>query len=620
MFPLLLAGTLATGGVALAQPTPGGVAGNQFSTAKAGIEAPESLRLRAAAFAKRGQVGEALVLQRRLLRLEPGNAQHRLIEAQYLAWYSRTASSGEGYRRLMLENPANAEAAEGYGNTQYWRSNWREAQTAYASAINASSTDNLGAQVGFQRALVAAGHATPAYRQAVELDQRTGHQDAELGLFLATIHAGVDHDEAALPLAGRRTTDLDVQVRQTTFVAERLVVRGRKDEGLKLIAEFAERHAQYYNALIAAGEVYTVAHEGKGAREYLDRAAQLVPDRDEAPLALARLARQQGKTRDSLALYEDVVARNLESLPGWLGVADLAQMRGDLNRAWQALDSAQRVAPGSALIYRERLKICFRENDAETFGAVLRDYRRTQPADVWAELWAQKWADTHGGEVNVAALEAILDPLDPESTSEALRLIRRHTGMTMPQAAARVPAAPGPELQDAAQAKLGKQVRASDPSIIGVSTGYEFAALHDTSGAGAHLQAWHEGYVAAYWRRKLGMSVSGEYRTFSRFGQSANQLLAGWDTHLTPSWVAGLEAGGALNGGFIPRWRVGARTEYHFNERISADLSVSHLRFADEPVLQVVPGIRWQWHPQWSSYARMYVTHDSPKGASANTG
>ncbi|NBV22449.1 MAG: hypothetical protein EBS05_11100, partial [Proteobacteria bacterium] len=59
---------------------------------------------------------------------------------------------------------------------------------------------------------------------------------------------------------------------------------------------------------------------------------------------------------------------------------------------------------------------------------------------------------------------------------------------------------------------------------------------------------------------------------------------------------------------------------YHFNERISADLSVSHLRFADEPVLQVVPGIRWQWHPQWSSYARMYVTHDSPKGASANTG
>ena len=55
--------------------------------------------------------------------------------------------------------------------------------------------------------------------------------------------------------------------------------------------------AMYYgavNALIAAGEVYTVAHEAKGAREYLDRAAQLVPDRDEAPLALARLARQQG--------------------------------------------------------------------------------------------------------------------------------------------------------------------------------------------------------------------------------------------------------------------------------------------------------------------------------------
>ena len=582
-------------------------------------EDPESARLRAEALGKRGQIGQALALVRGLLRADPASAQYRLMEAQYLGWLGRTTTAGERYRRLMQENPGDAAVQEGYGNTQLWRGNWREAQAAYANAISSSGADNITATLGFQRALVAAGRATPAYRQAVDLDRRTGRSDAEVGLFLATIHAAVDNDEAAFALSNRRTSDPDVRQRQTEFQAQRLIARGQKEEGLNVIGSYAEANARDYNAVVAAGEVFATAGKTRDARDYFDRAAQLAPDRDEALLGLARLARQQGKQRDSLALYEEVVARNPESLTGWLGIADVAQQRGDLNRAWQALDSAQRVAPGSAMVYRERLKIAFREKDADTFYGVLRDYQRAQPADAWPELWAQKWADAHGGEVNAAALQSLFDPLAPEVSSEALRLFRRHTGMPLQQAVARVPAAPGADLQDAAQEKLGKQVRVADPTIIGVATGYEFATLNDTTGAGAKLQAWHEGYVAAYWRRQLGMSVSGEYRTFSRFGQQANQLLLGWDTHVTPQWILGIDTGGALNGGYIPRWRVGARTEYFFTDEFSASLAVSHLRFADEPVLQMIPGVTWQWHPQWSSHARMYVTHDEPKGGRANT-
>ncbi len=592
-----------------------------FSRAPAtgSYEDPESARLRADALAKRGQIGEALAIVRRLLRADPASAQYRLMEAQYLGWLGRTASAGERYRRVMQGKPSDAAAQEGYGNTQLWRGNWREAQGAYANAIS-TSADIVSANLGFQRALLAAGRATPAYRQAVNLDRRSGRQDAEIGLFLATIHAQVDNDDAAFALASRRTSDPDVRLRQAAFQAQRLIARGQKDEGLNLIAGYAEAHARDYNALVAAGEAFTTAGKFRDARDYFDRAAQLAPDRDEALLGLARLARLQGKQRDSLALYDDVVARNPESVPGWLGIADVAQLRGDLTRAWQALDSAQRVAPGSALVHRERLNIAFREKDADTFFGVLRDYQRAQPADAWPELWAQKWADAHGGEVNAHSLQALLDPLAPEVSGEALRLLRKHTGVPLQQAIARMPPAPSADLQDAAQEKLGKQVRVADPTVIGVSTGYEFATLHDTTGAGARLQEWHEGYVAAYWRRQLGMSVSGEYRAFSRFGQSASQLLLGWDAHVTPQWILGLDTGVAINGGFIPRWRVGAHTEYFFNDELSANLSVSHLRFADEPVLQVIPGITWQWHPQWSSQARMYVTHDEPKGGRVNTG
>lgn len=594
--------------------------GQTDQTWQPSAEAPESALRRADALAKRGQISESLAIVRRLLRADAGNASYRLLEAQYLAWLSHTASAGERYRALLQGNPSDAAAQTGYGNTHLWRGNWREAQAAYAQAIAAAGADNITAQVGVNRTLLAAGRATPAYRQAVDLDQRTGRQDAEVGLFLATIHAAVDNDEAAFALANRRTSDPDLRLRQIAFQAQRLIVRGQPDAGLNLIASYAESRGHDYNALVAAGEAFATAGKTRDARDYFDRAAQLVPDRDEALLGLARLARQQGKPRDSLAFYEQVVARNPESFTAWLGIAEVTLARGEVSRAWQALDSAQRVAPGSALVYRERLKIAFREQDDDAFFAVLQDYRRVQPTDVWPELWAQKWAATHGGEVNSPALQALLDPLAPEVSGEAVRLLRKESGEPWQRVVARVPAAPSADLQDAAQEKLSKQVRTADASVIGASTGYEFATLNDTTGAHARLQAWHEGYLAAFWRRQLGMTVSGEYRSFSRFGASANQLLLGWNTHVTPSWILGLEAGGALNGGFIPRWRVGAQTEYHFTEDLVASLSVAHLRFADEPVLQVVPGLAWQWHPQWSTHARMYVTHDAPKGGRANTG
>lgn len=541
------------------------------------------------------------------------------MEAQYLGWLGRAASAGERYRRLLQENPSDAAALEGYGNTLLWRGNWREAQAAYASATSGSGADNVLAQLGSHRALLAAGRATPAYRQALELDQRTGRQNAEVGLFLASIHGAVDNDDEAFALSSRRTTDPDVRQRQAAFQAQRLVARGQRDDGLNLIATYAEANARDYNALVAAGEVFATAGKHRESRGYFDRASQLAPDRDEALLGLARAARLQGKHRDSLALYEEVVARNPESLPGWLGISEVAQLRGDTTRAWQALDSAQRIAPGSALIARERLKVSFREKDADTFANVLRDYQRAQPADIWPVLWAQKWADAHNGEVNSPALQSVLDPLAPESSSEALRLLRKQTGEPLQRVAQRMPAAPSAELHEAAYEKLHKQVRIADSTVIGVSAGYEFATLQDTTGAGARLQEWHEAYLSAYWRRPMGMTVSGEFRSLSRFGASANQLLLGWSTHVTPSWILGLEAGGALNGSFIPRWRVGARGEYIFCDTVTASLAVNHLHFADEPVLQIAPGITWQWHPQWSSQARMYATHSEPKGGRANT-
>jgi tetratricopeptide (TPR) repeat protein len=83
---------------------------------------------------------------------DPASTQYRLMEGQYLGWLGRTASAGERYRRLMQENPSDAAAQEGFGNTHLWRGNWPEAQRAYASAISTSGADNVTATLAFQRA------------------------------------------------------------------------------------------------------------------------------------------------------------------------------------------------------------------------------------------------------------------------------------------------------------------------------------------------------------------------------------------------------------------------------------------------------------------------------------
>ena len=58
--------------------------------------------------------------------------------------------------------------------------------------------------------------------------------------------------------------------RQATFQAQRLIARGQADEGLNLIASYAEAHARDYNAQVAAGEVFTTAGKLLGELASLD--------------------------------------------------------------------------------------------------------------------------------------------------------------------------------------------------------------------------------------------------------------------------------------------------------------------------------------------------------------
>ncbi len=589
-------------------------------TANVSVPAIPNAAIPARTSLPQGNLKSALAALKVKQQAEPNNLDYQLQEARYLAWLSRHYSAASKFRQVLEKQPNNYEALVGYGNEMYWQGNWRDALAAYSKAMPQAATGGLGSHIGFLKVLDAQGRSTPAYQQALELDQRSGGQNSELGLVIAGMLSAVDMDAEAMAYANRPAGDPDLAVRQAVFQAKRALALGNVAGGQQLAAQLPGQFPGNYNALASAGELLVSAGRYDDARKILTEAATYSLEREEALLELARIEKLKGDSRGALRGFQKVIEANPESVKGWLGVADSARIRNDPKRAWQALDTAHIIAPQSALVYREKLRLATQQKDREVFQHTLRQYQQAQPGDPYVNLWEGIWAAQNGEQVNVSALRQILDPMAPELNAEAMNLIQGQSGQSWVTTANQLPAAPSPEIQQAAREKLDKQIKITNPAIINVTTGYEFSSLKDTTGTGVALTDWNEAFISGYWRRPLGMTWAAEYRAFERFADQAHQLSGGWNMHLGSRWVVGLNLGGALRGGFIPRWRVGGMVSHIPNDRWSMDLRVNHLRFAGNPVYQVVPGVTWNWHKQFSTSARIYMTHSSPAGTSGDVG
>ena len=447
------------------------------------------------------------------------NTDLRLRQAQALVSQGRLASAANVYRAVLRSAPNDLGARTALGYTHFWRGNWREALNEFATVINADPR-NLPARLGYLRALHAAGRASSAYQQATQLD-RSVSQDAELGLLLANIVAAVDADDEAQSYLSRPSNDLDVQRRQNAFYAQRLIARGHREEGLARVSLWLQAKPRDYDAFTDLAEAHINAGQAAKARSFYEQAAALNPQRPEAGLGLARVAFLGGRHAESLRLYQQVADVNPESLDALLGVSRLAQINGDKSRAWQAINTAAKLAPGSAHVHEAATKLAFQLDDRATFQTAVSAWANDQPTDVRPEVWAQKWNATHGLKPDLQVLNACLDPLAPETSSEALKIIRQYSAEPRANAINRVPPAPTPELTTAAQAKLSQQITLLQSGRVGLATGFELSSLRDTSGAGVALPGWNEQYVAAFWGQPLGHTLSVDLRRYERFGLTA---------------------------------------------------------------------------------------------------
>ncbi|MBL6765452.1 MAG: YaiO family outer membrane beta-barrel protein [Verrucomicrobiae bacterium] len=561
-----------------------------------------------------GRIAGALAENRAAQRQQPQDVQLKIQEARYLSWLSRHYTAASRYRAILREHPKHVDALTGYGSALFWQGDWRNAQNVLAHAVSLAKPDDIAPRVAFLRVLAKQGQASLAHRQALALDQQSGRRDAELGLLIADMMASVGLRQDGLPYADRPTTDVDLQVRQAEYRARQVIELGGKKQTPNLAADLATRFGRLYNSHTAAGDLLALHGFEREAAAYYQQAINLEPEREEARLGLARVLRTRGRHADALNSFQSAIQNNPESLNGWIGVAEMSRLQGDEERAWQALDTALTIAPASAEVFRERLKLASQSKDTTRFQSELAHYRQAQPQDPWVSLLAERRAASEGRSVNEPALRALLDPMAPDVNAEVALLLQNRNIAT------ELPKTDSPALNAAAGRELHRRLDIRIPSSVNLTAGYEYSSLKASTILGGTFPDWHEAFLAGFWRREGGRTFTFDYRHFERFGANAQQLQSGVLQPLGNRWTVGGNLGGALFGHFIPHWRLGIEAGYQATKRLGLRFEYRHLRFTDEPVHQFIPEASWQWHPKLKSTARLYVTHSVPNGRASDTG
>ncbi len=415
----------------------------------------EWLMLHADLTGARGRIADALTETRAVRYRFPENRLARMKEAQWLARLGRLKSAQLIYELLLAEAPT-PEIRTLLGLIHLWHGDWHTAGTFFDEALRELPDDPL-AFVSRLRVLIATGQPSRAWTRAQQQDLRTGQSDDELGLLLAGIAIGVDASDPVQVLTSRPPSSAERAGRATGLRALSAGRMGHLEQATNELRTLIEGPAPDYDAFIEAANGYGALDQQSLARAAYLRAEQLTPERPEARLGLARLASREGRLSGSLADYQRITADNPESFEGWLGQIQMAQLLGETRLAQEALHKAWEIAPHSALLHQEQLRLALHHADIDAFKDALRLYLRDQPEDRTAQVLDARMRSAEGESGVANELLAAFDPLAPQLGSQILRLAL-HASANSPSALEGLPVVPADELKAAANGKLAEQL------------------------------------------------------------------------------------------------------------------------------------------------------------------
>jgi tetratricopeptide (TPR) repeat protein len=122
-------------------------------------------------------------------------------------------------------------------------------------------------------------------------------------------------------------------------------------------ADIAADAADFAPALVLRGKALYFCGDSDGAEAKLRQALRAGPALAEAPLFLARIAREQGRDGDARTLAETLIRNNPQDIRALRLASDLAADCGDHESAAAFLDRAADACAESALVFISRAKL-----------------------------------------------------------------------------------------------------------------------------------------------------------------------------------------------------------------------------------------------------------------------
>ncbi|MGH8215587.1 MAG: tetratricopeptide repeat protein [Rhodanobacteraceae bacterium] len=256
----------------------------------------------------------------------------------------RLDEAEEGYRRLLADNPDNAEVLHLLGILRGQRGDLPEAMKLVQRAgeldpYNAASRHTLG-EMYLSEGRLDEAHA--AYDQARQLNPNLAAAHGGLGqvaLLRGELDAAENHFKVAL-----RADENDAQA--LTGLGNIAQRRGDPQRALQLLTQAAGLAPD--DPLIQTSYAQAMFDQGMldFAAKAVDNALSVKPDYPLARVLRAELHVRKGELAPALAIHESLLARGEQVGPAHTGLGDIARAQGRLDEAIAQYDDALRAQPG----------------------------------------------------------------------------------------------------------------------------------------------------------------------------------------------------------------------------------------------------------------------------------
>jgi putative PEP-CTERM system TPR-repeat lipoprotein len=349
-----------------------------------------------------------------LLNVSPENGQAQLFLANMHMMQGNYAQAEMLLNRVVSNSPDNIQARKLLAQVQLRQAQPQGAVEALAPLLDQSAEDadvyTLLAQIGLQQG------DTQSVIQNLRAAAESAPDDMEIRLNLAAAYLNIGEVDLGTEVLATVLESGNGNYRRQQLQLFAFLAQGKNADAEQYAAELLRQHGDESKVILIVSDHFLKAGDSSRARQILSRFVGRNPEIVETSLFLARLELADGNIDTAKALFSAVQAIESNNLVAFLGLARVAEVGGDHDKALSILETASAAhtdAVGPRVWLASRYLGVGRLNDAENMANELTaiGYRNSKISEIVGRVFVE------AGRLDEAIVQfefaAELDPTSP---------------------------------------------------------------------------------------------------------------------------------------------------------------------------------------------------------------